>query len=629
VITQLRRSRRALQVALIVVIFAFVGTSVVVLGTGTGGGPVDAVARVNGESITLERYNRRYQEYVNAYEQVMQGRLTREMAEQLGLGRQVVDDLVAETLVVQRARAEGLATSDEELNVQIQAIPAFHEDGRFSLSRYEEVLRRLGYSKGGFENDVRRRLTRLKVQGLVQGGVKVTDAEIEQAFVERGEEVRVTWALVELVPLMAEVTPTDAELQAYLEAHAGQFREPERRRIQYVSFAPTDFVRPVPEAEVRKYYEAHAMEFETPEQAQVSHVLVRISDTGGSAAEDEAEAKIADVIRRARAGEDFARLAREVSEDPGTKPRGGELGWVARGEMVPQFEEAVFALKAGEISPEPVRTPFGFHAVKVHAVREGGRQPLREVASQIRERVQAEAAERAARARAEEVRPKLVAAGDFLAEAKALGLAPVEATVPRRGPEASPFGATDPMEEAVFTLAMGGVSLPVETPRGWMVIRAVESLPPGVPPLAEIKDRVTEAFKRERAEAAALERAMRIVAEADAGDFTTVARAAGARVGEAVRFSRARPAERLPGDAMLAALRTPAGRLTEAVKTAEGYYVLKVLERTRPALDGLPAEREEVAREVLGRKQSQAWEAWLAAIRAGAQIEVHVQGAGG
>ena len=139
-ITVMRRYRRVLQIGLLFVIAAFVATSVFVFGQSSLRGDGDnAVARVNGEPISPERYQRRYQEYVNAYAQTLRERFSPEMAERLGLPQQVLEDLVQEELIVQRARAERLEANDEELNAQIQGITCFHEGGRFSLKRYEEV----------------------------------------------------------------------------------------------------------------------------------------------------------------------------------------------------------------------------------------------------------------------------------------------------------------------------------------------------------------------------------------------------------------------------------------------------------------------------------------------------------
>ena len=619
-ITVMRRYRRMLQIGLLVVIAAFVLTSVFV-GTMRGGPDrSDAVASVNGEAIPLERYQRRYQTYLDAYSRVYRDRFSPELAEQLGLPQQAVNDLVQEALVVQRARAEGLEISDEELNAQIQAVPAFQENGRFALRRYHDFLRRRGTDAAAFESDVRRELTRMKVESTVKGGIKVSEAELEQAFVARHEEARAAWALVDVGALASAAAASDDEVQAYLKDHASEFKLPDRRRIQYVTFAPKDFRPQVPEADVEKYYTEHASEFETPRQVRAAHLLVAVPQTGGSEAEDKARAKVADVIRRAKAGEDFGKLASEVSEDPGSKAKGGELGWVKKGEMVPQFEEALFGLKRGEISPEPVRTPFGYHAIKVFEIKEDSRKPLREVAPQIRERLAGDAADKAARAKADEVRPELQAAKDFMADAKRLGLTPVETTL-AKVERPLMLGGPDPLEEAAFSLSVGGVSAPVKTPVGWVVLKSIEAIPAGVPPLAEIRDKVAAAVKHQKAEALGLERARQVAADSKSGDLQAMAKKAGAQTGETARFSRAKPAERLPGDAQLAALQTPVGQVTTPVKTPQGYYVLKVLERAAPNMSELAAERDRLSKEVLSQKQSQAWEAWVNGARANAKVE--------
>src|SRR3989442_4368845 len=267
-ITFMRRYRRTLQIGLLVIVAAFVA-SLFIFGTSgrDGGSARDSVATVNGEKISVERYQRRYQEYLSMYAQMMRDRFNPEMAERLGLPQQVVDDLVLETVAVQKAQSEGLNVSDEELNAQIHALPAFQEGGRFTLKRYEDVLHRLGYTKGGFEDEMRRRLTRAKVENAVRGGVKVSDSEVEQAFVQQREEVRAEWALVDLTPLVAAQTVTDAELQNFLKEHGAEFRQPERRKVQYVAVGPKMFVKTWSYAEVEKDYADHDQEIESPYKA--------------------------------------------------------------------------------------------------------------------------------------------------------------------------------------------------------------------------------------------------------------------------------------------------------------------------------------------------------------------------
>ena len=621
-ITVMRRYRRALQIGLLVVIAAFVASLFVFGAGGVGdGGEGDWVARVNGETIPVERYQRRYQAYLDAYSQVYRERFTPELADRMGLPQQVVNDLVQEALVVQRARTERLQVSDEELNAQIQQIPAFQESGRFSMKRYQDFLKRRGYTATSFEGEVRRELTRSKVESLVKGGVHVSEAEVERDYALQREQIRAAWALVELQPILTATTASDEDVAKYLKEHETQFRQPERRRVQYVVLSPRDFQKPVSDADVETYYKEHAAEFETPRQVRVAHVLARVPETGGSEGEDKAKAKVADAIKRVKAGQDFAKVARELSEDPGSAKNGGDLGFVKKGEVVPEFEKAAFDLKKGEMTPEPVRSAFGFHAIKVLDIREGGRTPLAQAAPKIKERLGAENAERAARARAEELRPLLQAAPDFMAEAKKLGVTAVETRLHRvEMPPGMPRGES--MEDTAFAIAIGGVSNPVKTPAGFIVMKAVEHLPAAVPPLAEIREQVAAAVKRQKAEGVALERAKQLAAEAKSGDVAAAAKKASAQTGETARFSRVKPAEKLPGDAMLAALQTVVNGVTDPVKTPQGYYVLKVLERAPADLAELDKEREKVRRELTTAKQTQTWESWIGTARGASKIEI-------
>jgi peptidyl-prolyl cis-trans isomerase D len=621
-ITVMRRYLKGLHLLLFAVIAIFIATSVFVWGKvspddSPAGG--QTVAVVNGESISYERFRHAYQAAVSRYSQMYQGRFTPQMAEQLGLSQQVLNELVQEAVVVQRARAEGLRVTDQEVNVQIYAIPAFHEGGVFSIRRYDDVLQRLRITKAAFEDDVRHKLLLRKVAVAVTGGVKVSDAEVEQTLAYRNEMARAAWASVPVAPLLERAEAPEGEVDAYYQQHREEFRRPERRRIQYVAFEQKDLPA-VTDAEVAKYYEDHSAEFGIPAQIQVAHILARVPETGGSQAEQTARAKIQEAIRRARGGEDFAAIARQVSEDPESAARGGELGWVTKGALVPQFERAAFALKKGEVSSEPVRTPFGYHAIKVIDSREAVHRTLKEVTPQIRAKLLTQQLERAAADRARQARPALQAAGDFTAAARQLGLEPRAMSVSRPpGPPA--LARLTPIQEATFALAVGGVSEPTTTPNGPVIIKVLEHLPEGVPPLAEVREEVATAVKRQKADAVALARARQLAAAARSGDLVRLARKEGLQAGVTAAFSRSKPAEQIPPEVAIAALRQLPGAVAEPVKTAQGYYVMKTLERLAPDPAVLAKERESAARELLETKRSQAWESWVSKAREGAKVE--------
>jgi peptidyl-prolyl cis-trans isomerase D len=628
VISSMREYFRSLKFILVVIILAFIGTSVVYFGTSALSSSVarpDVVATVNGEQIPVERYRRLQAALVAQYERASKQRMTPEMAERLGLGQQVLNDLVTDAVVVQGAEREGVRVTDDELRAQIQGMSEFHVDGRFSRDRYLRTLQQVRFEPAVFEQEMRRDLLRRKMEALIRDGVKVSEAELRDAFRLRNERVRAAWASLDSQSLLPGVTVADSELEPYVKAHQAQFTRPERRQVQYVLIESKAYAQPVPEEDVEAYYKGHTAEFEEARRIHVAHVLVRVPPSGGSDAETKAKAKVEAVIKRAQAGEDFAKLAREVSEDTANAAKGGDLGFVGPGDLVPQFEQAAMALKKGEVSPAPVRTPFGYHAIKVLDIKEGGVSPLKDVAGKIRAKLAAERSDGAARARAQEVRIALVGAKDFAAEAKTLGLELHEATVGRG--EAFPGVERDSgIDDSIFALALGGVSAPLKARDGYVVVKAVQQFPAGVPPLADIKPQVIDAIKRERAEDQAMERARALVTTlGKGGDFLAAAKAAGFITGETPSFSRAEPPKDrggLPGTVLVAALQTAAGKISEPVRAGSVVYVVKTLERQAPDPQSFDKQRAELEKQLLDQKRAQIWDSWVQSRRATTKIDV-------
>jgi peptidyl-prolyl cis-trans isomerase D len=241
VISVMRDYARSLKFVLLIVIVVFILTSGVLFYFGTGpfeGGPSSAVAVVNGEEISFERFRRAQANLAAAYERMSNQRLTPELAERLGLSQQVVNELVTETVVIQGAATEGVRVSDDELRSTIQQIREFHENGRFSRDEYLKVLRRMRFDPGEFENEIRRQLVRRKMETLIKQGVKVSDEEIRQAYRQRHERVRAAWAYADVKPVIAAVQVADADVEPYVKAHPAQFSQPERRKLQYAIVNP-------------------------------------------------------------------------------------------------------------------------------------------------------------------------------------------------------------------------------------------------------------------------------------------------------------------------------------------------------------------------------------------------------
>src|SRR5215831_333294 len=453
--------RRSSRYFLAVVVLTFIASLAYFGATQDRSNPT-VVATINGEDVSAAAYDRAYRAAVEQYRQILRDRFSEDLLRSLRVQDQVLERLVSERLMAQRAQAEGITVSDEELSEEIIKIAAFHSNGQFSRDVYQKALARAGLTPTAFEQDVRAQLLQRKLQGLVADGMKVSEAEVRQTWENRQTRVRVAYLAVSPDAFLAGVQVTDADREAYYKDHPGEFTRPERRRILAALLPSASVPFPaISDAEVETAYQERLREFDQPERRRVAHILVRVPTVGGSAAEEGAKARAEAALQRVKGGQDFAQVAREVSEDTATASRGGELGVLTRGEMMAPFEELAFGLKSGEVGG-PVRTAYGYHVVKVLEVVAAAKKELKEVAPTIRAGLVAEGQLRALRVRADEVQQALLRAKDFAAEARGLGL-----TVREIGP----FARTDAVEgigrvaeatNAIFGLPPDGVSAAVK-----------------------------------------------------------------------------------------------------------------------------------------------------------------------
>jgi peptidyl-prolyl cis-trans isomerase D len=623
--------RRVSPYLLAAVLLAFI-VSLAYFGTtgSTGGdGGRAAVVTVDGDAVSAVTFDRAYRAAVEQTRQMAGERWSEELPRMLRLRDQVAERLIEERLVARGAAREGIVVSDADLVEQIMRVGAFQEGGRFSRDRYVRLLAMTQppMSTTEFEADFRAELVRQRLQALVADGAKVTEAEARRAWEIDRSRVRAAYLLL---PAGSGdgLEATDAELEAYYQAHPAEFTQPERRRV-LAAVLPAASV-PVPavtDADVEAAYKARQSQFEQPPRTKVSHILVKVPSVGGSGAEDQARARAEAALGRLRGGADFAQVAKEMSEDPATASRGGDLGLIGAGELVPDVDKLIQSLKPGELGG-PIRSPFGYHVVKVFERVPGSRKELKEVASTLRATLAAEGQLRAHRDRAQDAQRTLLVAADFAAEARRLGLAVREAGPLRRGDPVEGVGQVAEVSDAIFALPPDGVSNPVRVPEGVVILRLLSRDPSRVVPLAEARADVLRAVRRQKAREETRARAEKLVEAVRQGeDPRALARQHGATFGEIGPFSRAEPlGDRALGQSLgPVALTLPDGGVGGPVEGPGGFYVVKLLGRERPEPAAFEAARAETEARLLREKRARLWQAWLAAERASAKIEINRQ----
>ena len=295
-------------------------------------------AKVNGKAILATEWARQYQRLYDMYRQQAGDAFTRELADQLGLPQQAMDLIIDRELVVQEAKRRGITVTGEELTKVVQAMPSFQENGRYSHALYLETARANYGSAAKFEAELKNNLLEQKMMTALRETVKVPDAEVQGFWQAEADKVALAFVRFPLSAAEAAAPrPADAEVKAFAQ------KEAER---------------------VKKFYEDNRPRYDQKKKVRVRHVLARAAPGGDDAA---ARKKIEDAAARVKKGEDFAEVARALSDDENTKAGGGEVGFVSEGLFDEAFVAAAFALAPGQVS-EPVRTPSGWHVLRAEEV---------------------------------------------------------------------------------------------------------------------------------------------------------------------------------------------------------------------------------------------------------------------
>ncbi len=472
---------------------------------GTQANPV--AAKVGRDDITFAEFERSYRNMERRYRETYGDAFTADLADQLQLPVQAIEEMINERLLIREAERMGLTVSTEELREQILSIPDLTDAaGNFIGQReYQNLLRANRYTVDEFEAQLRTSLLVTKLQSAMSEVAHVSDAEVEKRARDAAERAAIRYIEVPAGRFAEQAEPSEDETAAFFETNRDEFRLPERRRVGYL-LVNTNTVRAeleVTDDEVREYYEANTAQFEVPEQVRASHILLLETETRSG---DQARTRLNELRRRIEAGEDFAALATEYSDDEATAASGGDLGYFGRGAMTRPFEEAAFAAGSGDLVG-PIENQLGprtgHHLIFVRDRREGGRQTLEEVSNLIRVQLLTTEAEEEGRSRIDALAEKLdgqpfegETEARELAAAEGLGF---EVTEPFGEDEAVPgVGRNVNFSEQAFGLETGVWSPPVRTAAGWALLSLLEVLPPRDAEFAEVEPDVRGALRQQK-----------------------------------------------------------------------------------------------------------------------------------
>lgn len=508
----LQYMRKNANSKLVWVIIGAIGVVFVFFGVGSNHGQAKKIT-VNGEEIGLHEYNRMHQEVARTMQNQAE-------ADSAGIGREInrrtTSYLVRQTLVRQFAREAGLMPSDQAVAKRIAEIPEFQTDGRFDSSRYHDALTAGRMDPSAFENDKRYELLAGRVSDLVGGLARVYRPEVVEMFHFQEDRVRLDYAFFPATGHRAGLSPTDEQLTAFYALNQEKWREPAKMTMEYVDIQPSDFLDKVTfsDDELRRHYEENKERFTRPESAEVSHIFFKFPQMNPTVAEKEATLARAEAARKRADTEDFAALARELSDDPGSAPMGGSLGSIGRGMTFDQFEKAIFSLPLNETS-QPVATDIGYHLIRVTGRQEAGLRPFEEVRDTLADEQKAFKAREMAVAQLEDLIVR--AETSKLADAAA-SLGFKAETTPMFTQAALPdfLEADQAAGKKVFSAPVGRVADPLELAQHLVLFAPLERQESRIPELAQVRPAVTEAWIAEEAGRLAQAEASKFIEEARA-----------------------------------------------------------------------------------------------------------------
>jgi len=351
-------------------------------------GPMAAAAKVNGESIPLEQVRRAWQQRQTELQQATRDELPAALvkAEQTRL----LNDFIDREVLIQHATEMGYRVSDLDIARAIEAIPELQVDGKFSRDRYSALLAAQGRSEAQFEQDFRRDIQVAQLRNGIAISSFATPRELGRRLALEGETRDIDYFTIAAAPFAAQVAVSPGDVQAYYDANKTSFVTPETVSLQYVAIKAADVAATVEVTDeaLHEYYDQVAPErYQDPERRRARHILIE------AGADDAAARKKAEeVLAKAKAGEDFGKLASEYSDDPGSRAAGGELGWATRQSFVQPFADALFAMQVGEIS-DPVKTQFGYHVIQLEEVQPARQRSFDEVRAELEAEYRSEQAQ--------------------------------------------------------------------------------------------------------------------------------------------------------------------------------------------------------------------------------------------
>jgi peptidyl-prolyl cis-trans isomerase D len=580
-------------------------------GTNTTEGSTDVLAKVGDQNVTMAEVRQQLDEIRrrNPIPKPLEGLYARNILNQLIFQREI--ELEAKSL--------GIAVSDQERADRIkQYVPtAFNGDSFVGMDAYSrEVQSRFQLTVPAFEELVKQSLVEEKFRKLITDGVSASPAEIQQQFKYQNEKVKLDYVLIKPEDLESKITPAEGDIKVYYEQNKSKFQIPEKRVVRYALLDLTQLRQNtvVTDDELKAVYQQNIQQFQVPNRVHAEHILLMTVGGKTDAEVAEIRKKAEDILAEAKKkGASFEDLAKKYSEDPGSKAKGGDLGWVLQGQTVPEFEKAAFSLNKDEIS-DLIKTQYGFHIIKVLDKETAHTKSFDEVKDSLRPNYLLNKVDQQASTIADQmsadIRQSNKTTLDHLAQKYHLTIAETHAVSP--GEPVLELGNGQEVKDEIFHLRQGDLSLPLRTDRGYVVLLIQQSLPAHPGTLEEVRDKVVIDLKQQKANELVQTKAQELEKRVKGGEkFAAAAKALGLDPKTSDSFARNGSVPNLGSGKQLApAFLLKVGQVGPPLNLGSSWAVYQVAERQEANPADFGKQKKELTDTLLKEKRDLAFGAF-------------------
>jgi peptidyl-prolyl cis-trans isomerase D len=586
-------------------------------------------AKVNGTEISSNEVRQTYQQQLAQMERQSSAPLDDAMRNEIK--RRVLDEYVNSEALVTRADDLGYRVSDSELLAEMAKVPALQTDGKFDYAHALGVLKAQGRSPGEIEELFRRDAKLRQLDTALNASSFATPTELKEFRALTRQQRELAWLTVSAAKYAAGATPDDAAIKTYYDAHKSDYMTPETVNLRYaeLSLAQLASKVSVDDAQLKTFYDEQKAKtperFMQAEQRRVSHILLPVNDPKDDAA---VKAKAEGIFKRAQAGEDFAKLAKEYSQDPGSAAQGGDLGWAERKVYVGPFADAAFSMKVGEIRG-PVKTQFGYHILKLDGIQPPAEKTFEQSKAELETEFKRNEAERLFNNAQDSLADAaLQNTTDIDVVAKKAGLTVQEIPNFSRGDGGGALGKVPAVIDAAFSqdVLEGRLSPIVEVEKGrGVVLRATDHKVPQQKPLEAVRTEVIAAWKKQRGVELASAAAADAVKRLNAGEsWDAVAKSLGAAA-QAPKFV-SRSEQDVPMEVRVSAFRAPKPTqkaIYENVSLSDGDAAVLSFSAVREDPSAAATKDTDMRRQYAAQIASSEAQSYAAGARADAKVTLN------